>query len=236
MEPVNATLVLSGVGAVWLAGLALFVVNWRVLTRGLDQAIGPPEAMAPIEVGEPLWPAPLACSSLEVVTVGKHSMHRVRLSAEQRYALNRLAHTPGVGPRTRDRLEMVRLADAGWKVSKIAAHLQISEGRVRYWIRQYLAGGFDALVDATPMGRASGLSAGPGGRNPLFVRPLTEAEQKQLRAGLRSSQAPALRRCQILLASARGERASEIARALGCDDETVRNVIRAFNERSSSAS
>jgi transposase len=40
-----------------------------------------------------------------------------------------------------------------------------------------------------------------------------------------------LRRCQILLANARGEYAPAIAKHLGCDDETVRDVIRAFNER-----
>ena len=40
-----------------------------------------------------------------------------------------------------------------------------------------------------------------------------------------------LRRCQILLASSRGQRAPAIAETVGCDDETVRTVIRAFNER-----
>jgi len=39
----------------------------------------------------------------------------------------------------------------------------------------------------------------------------------------------ALRRCQILLASVRGERAPRIAHHLGCDKQTVRNAIRAFN-------
>src|SRR5213082_1976145 len=68
-------------------------------------------------------------------------------------------------------------------------------------------------------------------RQPIFIRPLTEDEQRQIQAGLRSSDAFVLRRCQILLASARGERASQIARQLGCDDETVRRVIRAFNAR-----
>jgi transposase len=65
----------------------------------------------------------------------------------------------------------------------------------------------------------------------IFVRPLTDAERQQLEAGLRSSSAFVLRRCQILLASARGERALQIARALGCDDQTVRNAIRAFGVR-----
>lgn len=50
-----------------------------------------------------------------------------------------------------------------------------------------------------------------------------------MEAGLRSADAFVLRRCQILLASARGERTVAIARALGCDDQTVRNVIHGFN-------
>ena len=48
-------------------------------------------------------------------------------------------------------------------------------------------------------------------RAPLFVRPLTEEERLRLEAGLRSSDAFVLRRCQILLASARGERPARIA-------------------------
>jgi transposase len=64
---------------------------------------------------------------------------------------------------------------------------------------------------------------------PIFIRPLTEDEHSQIQAGLRSSDAFVLRRCQILLASARGERAPVIARHLGCDDQTVRNVIKGFN-------
>jgi transposase len=64
---------------------------------------------------------------------------------------------------------------------------------------------------------------------PLFVRPPTHEERRALEAGLRSADAFILRRCQILLASARGERTPEIARAIGCDDQTVRNVSKGFN-------
>jgi transposase len=66
-------------------------------------------------------------------------------------------------------------------------------------------------------------------KRPLFVRPLTDAERQQLEAGLRSSDAFVLRRCQILLASARGELAPQIAHYLSCDSQTVRNAIWAFN-------
>ena len=65
---------------------------------------------------------------------------------------------------------------------------------------------------------------------PIFIRALTETEHTTIEAGLRSSTVFVLRRCQILLASARGERASTIARQVGCDDQTVRNVIKGFNQ------
>ena len=67
-------------------------------------------------------------------------------------------------------------------------------------------------------------------REPIFVRPLEDDEREALEKGLRSSDAFVLRRCQILLASSRGERVSRIARALGCNPQTVRNAIRAFDE------
>jgi transposase len=68
-------------------------------------------------------------------------------------------------------------------------------------------------------------------RPPKFVRPLTDAEREALAAGLRSAAAFTLRRCQIVLASARGERAPRIAEQLGCDDQTALDAIAAFNAR-----
>jgi transposase len=65
---------------------------------------------------------------------------------------------------------------------------------------------------------------------PIFVRELTKAEHAQLKTGLRSTDRFILRRCQIILASARGEHAMPISRTLGCDDETVRYVIKGFNQ------
>jgi transposase len=64
---------------------------------------------------------------------------------------------------------------------------------------------------------------------PLFVRPLTGEEQHALIAGLRSPNAFTMRRCQILLASSKGQRPSEIARNLGCSLQMVRNVINALH-------
>jgi transposase len=66
---------------------------------------------------------------------------------------------------------------------------------------------------------------------PLFVRPLTDAERDHLTAGLRAPDAFTLRRSQILLASARGETARQIAAHLGCSDQAVRDALRAFNGR-----
>jgi transposase len=64
---------------------------------------------------------------------------------------------------------------------------------------------------------------------PLFVRPPTDAERGALEAGLRSSEAFTLRRCQVLLASARGVPVARIARTVGCAEQTVRNAIHAFD-------
>src|SRR6266496_5090187 len=65
-------------------------------------------------------------------------------------------------------------------------------------------------------------------RPPVFVRPLTDFEEARLEAGLRSKDLDVRRRCQILLASARGEWVPRIAELLGCNDQTVRNVLREF--------
>jgi transposase len=65
-------------------------------------------------------------------------------------------------------------------------------------------------------------------RPPIFVRELTQKERDRLAAGLRSRDTFEVRRCQILLASARGEWVPRIAEMLGCNDQTVRNVIRAL--------
>jgi transposase len=70
---------------------------------------------------------------------------------------------------------------------------------------------------------------------PLMVRPLTDAERQALEAGLRSPAAFTLRRCQIILASARGEHVPAIARALGCNEQTVRNAIHAFSAQGTAA-
>ena len=64
---------------------------------------------------------------------------------------------------------------------------------------------------------------------PIFVRPLTDAERGAVAAGLRSSDAFTLRRCQIVRASADGVPIPPISRNLCCDEQTVRNGVHAFN-------
>jgi Winged helix-turn helix len=66
---------------------------------------------------------------------------------------------------------------------------------------------------------------------PLYIRHVTDEERAALTAGLRSSEAFTVRRCQILLASAEREKPAGIAQTLRCAPQTVRNVLHAFNAR-----
>jgi transposase len=68
-------------------------------------------------------------------------------------------------------------------------------------------------------------------KTPIFVRSFSEEERQALQAGLRSKNTFTLRRCQMLLASARGEHAPRIAKSLGCGQQTVRDAIHDFNDR-----
>jgi putative transposase len=85
-------------------------------------------------------------------------MYRVQLDEHARQELNRRAHQPDVAPTTRDRLEMLRLSDAGFSIPKIALHLDFHEQTVRHWIKVFLLEGFDALVDAPRPGKASAVT------------------------------------------------------------------------------
>lgn len=65
---------------------------------------------------------------------------------------------------------------------------------------------------------------------PLYVSQLTEEQIKALEKGLHSSSAFTVRRCQILLKSAKGEKARQIGQQLHCSDQTVRDAIRAYEQ------
>ena len=72
-------------------------------------------------------------------------------------------------------------------------------------------------------------------RTPIFVRTLTDEERTALKTGLRSSDGVQVRRCQMVLASARGERVPRIAALVGCDEKTVRQLIHRFNRQGRAA-
>ena len=67
--------------------------------------------------------------------------------------------------------------------------------------------------------------------NRMFVRELSGEERQSLEVGLKSRDAFLLRRSQVLLGSSRGEPVRQIAPAVGCCRQTVRNVIASFNQR-----
>jgi transposase len=64
---------------------------------------------------------------------------------------------------------------------------------------------------------------------PILAREPGAAERARLEAGLRAPSAFAVRRAQIVLASAEGRRPRAIARDLRCATRTVRDGIRAFD-------
>ncbi len=68
-----------------------------------------------------------------------------------------------------------------------------------------------------------------GSMKALYVRELTSEEKQALEEGLRSQSAFTVRRCQMLLSSARGLKAQTIAEQLHCSDETVRTAVHAFH-------
>lgn len=85
-------------------------------------------------------------------------MYQVHFEDEARQELIRRAHQPGIVPSTRDRLEMLRLSDAGWSIPKIAVHLSLHEQTVRRWIKVFLLEGFEALVDPPRPGKPSAIT------------------------------------------------------------------------------
>jgi transposase len=87
-----------------------------------------------------------------------HTLYHVHLTEEQREELQRRTRATDIMPRTRDRLEMVRLSDAGWRVPQICDLLRRSPRRVRFWLKRFLKAGFAALPDQPHLGRQSQLT------------------------------------------------------------------------------
>jgi transposase len=80
-------------------------------------------------------------------------VYRVTLSAAQRAELNQRARSRTLAPRLRDRLEMVRLSDLGWRVPQIVGALGAHEQTVRKYIKAFLVQGFAGLADQPIPGR-----------------------------------------------------------------------------------
>ena len=85
-------------------------------------------------------------------------MYRITLTDQQRQDLRQRTRQAGIAPSTRDRLEMIRLSDAGWSVPKIAQHLGQHEQTVRAWIKAFLTGGFAALSNKPRGGDTSAVT------------------------------------------------------------------------------
>jgi transposase len=66
---------------------------------------------------------------------------------------------------------------------------------------------------------------------PVYARAPTPDERQALEASLQNPQQVVRRRCQILLSSAAGANASQIAAEVGCTRQTVRNAIAAWHKR-----
>lgn len=86
-------------------------------------------------------------------------MLRVVLSPVQQEELRARTRDPAMTPRTRDRLEMIRLADAGWSVPTIARHCDCHDQTVRKYVKAFLTDGFDALPDRPRPGRPPRVTA-----------------------------------------------------------------------------
>ena len=81
------------------------------------------------------------------------------LTAEQTAELTRRRRDSRTKPRTRDRLEMVRLSVTGWSIPRIAKHFGLTESRVRHWIKVFLTDGFNGLSDRKGNGPKRRLTA-----------------------------------------------------------------------------
>lgn len=77
----------------------------------------------------------------------------VVLTVEQRADLHQRLRQPALSPRLRRRLECIRLADLGWPIPQIAAHLGVDQTTVRRAVHRLAHGGLDGLADRPRCGR-----------------------------------------------------------------------------------
>src|SRR5262249_47793522 len=90
-------------------------------------------------------------------------------------------------------------------------------GPLRRWMGQAASGGFSEVVMGCPA--------------EVFVRPVTMTEGRRLQRIGRTAKDPVkLWRAIVVLMSAQGQSAPDIAHLLDCSPEYVRTVIHAFKE------
>jgi putative transposase len=77
-------------------------------------------------------------------------MLRLRLTADDRDAVQALRRDPRLTPAERDRVEMVCLADAGWGAPRIAAHLGYNPVTVRRLLKRFPDSGVAGLRRRPP--------------------------------------------------------------------------------------
>src|SRR3712207_9054764 len=94
-------------------------------------------------------------------------MLRLRLTTDERAAVQALRHNPALSPAERDRVEMVCFADAGWGAPAIAAHLGCNPVTVRRLLKRFpVSGGAGPRPRLPPPPPATAPRA-PGGAHPL---------------------------------------------------------------------
>ena len=77
-------------------------------------------------------------------------MIRLRLTEDERAAVQALRRDRDLAPAERDRVEMVLLSDAGWAAPRIAAHLGYCAATVRSTLKRFAAAGPAGLRRARP--------------------------------------------------------------------------------------
>lgn len=85
-------------------------------------------------------------------------MYYIELDEAARREWTRRTRLPNVTPRTRDRLEMVRLCASGWSIPEIADYCGAHQQTVRHWIKAFIRAGFDALNDRPHTGKHSAIT------------------------------------------------------------------------------
>ena len=86
-------------------------------------------------------------------------VYRVVLTPEERAELVRRGRDPATTARLRERLEVVRLSDAGWTAPRIAAHRGRHEQTVRAQVKAFLARGVAGLQPRASPGRPPTVTA-----------------------------------------------------------------------------